>query len=267
MAIKMAFWLSRSPPFLCCLLCIELTKGFVSNGAEHCWLAKREGSRFDPAGRFAVSMSGGFGSGKGKATVGTNKKKKKKKKGGESLLDEVKPAVAAAAAPEIGGVLTDADYSTFPRLLPSVMRTIEAELPPSASSAAEADSSTGGSPLPPPMQGRLAAVHGFPNFDGVGSGATDCRFPGIRVLHAEPPVLCVDDFFTPEECDRYIALSLAADDESGGVGGTRSVRVQSKTLGKDADAAAQRTSTTWFHHFEVRASFHQEQRKEGRQST
>ena len=29
----------------------------------------------------------------------------------------------------------------------------------------------------------------------------------IRVLHVDPMVLAVNDFFTDEECDRYVRLS------------------------------------------------------------
>lgn len=34
-------------------------------------------------------------------------------------------------------------------------------------------------------------------------------FPGLRLLHAEPIVIGVDDFFTSEECDEYVAKSMA----------------------------------------------------------
>lgn len=34
-------------------------------------------------------------------------------------------------------------------------------------------------------------------------------FPGLRLLHAEPIVIGVDDFFTPEECDEYISRSVS----------------------------------------------------------
>lgn len=34
-------------------------------------------------------------------------------------------------------------------------------------------------------------------------------FPGLRLLHAEPIVIGVDDFFTPEECDDYISRSVS----------------------------------------------------------
>ena len=71
-------------------------------------------------------------------------------------------------------------------------------------------------------------------------------FPGLRLLHAEPPVIGVDDFFTAEECDQYISRSLspppssqAAGAEGGGGGGGGAHKQRSATLGADVDAVAQ----------------------------
>jgi hypothetical protein len=69
-------------------------------------------------------------------------------------------------------------------------------------------------------------------------------FTDFHVLHVDPLVISVDNFFTDEECDRYMAMSLAPSKSSSAPEMTRS-----KTVGKDANAKAQRTSTTWFHHF------------------
>merc|ERR1712176_269128 len=68
-------------------------------------------------------------------------------------------------------------------------------------------------------------------------------FSTFRVLHVDPMVLAVDDFFTPEECDRYVEKSLTPKTNN------LTMKVKSKTVGKDKLAKAQRTSTTWFHHF------------------
>ena len=81
-------------------------------------------------------------------------------------------------------------------------------------------------------------------------------FTNLRVLHVDPLVLAVDDFFTDEECARYIALSerphnngLANDDADAEEGGGGAFQTRSKTVGKDRAAQSQRTSTTWFHHY------------------
>lgn len=64
-------------------------------------------------------------------------------------------------------------------------------------------------------------------------------FSDFRVLHIDPLVLAVDDFFTDDECDRYVDLQNS------------SMQSRSPTVGKDAAAKAQRTSTTFYHHFET----------------
>ncbi len=60
-------------------------------------------------------------------------------------------------------------------------------------------------------------------------------------------VLAVDDFFTPEECDAYVALCSAPKKQT--ANNDMPMMSRSKTVGKDSLAQAQRTSTTWFHHF------------------
>jgi len=72
-------------------------------------------------------------------------------------------------------------------------------------------------------------------------------FEKINVLHLDPLVLAIDDFFSEEECDRYVEMSLAPADEEGDQKSMDSFKTRSKTVGKDANAKSQRTSTTWFH--------------------
>ena len=64
--------------------------------------------------------------------------------------------------------------------------------------------------------------------------ATD--YPGLKLVHLDPPVCVIDDFWSAEECDAYRAL---ADDE------VKTYRLgQSGTFSTGTQAA--RTSTTWF---------------------
>lgn len=65
-------------------------------------------------------------------------------------------------------------------------------------------------------------------------------FAKIRVLHVDPLVLAIDDFFTAPECDRYVAASETKTNKN-------ILRSRSPTVGKDAEAKAQRTSTTFYH--------------------
>ncbi|GFH49148.1 hypothetical protein CTEN210_05624 [Chaetoceros tenuissimus] len=72
-------------------------------------------------------------------------------------------------------------------------------------------------------------------------------FSKFRVLHVDPMVLAIDDFFTSEECDKYV--DLCANPEKRTSNNDAPMMSRSKTVGKDSLAKAQRTSTTWFHHF------------------
>ena len=78
-------------------------------------------------------------------------------------------------------------------------------------------------------------------------------------------VLAIDDFFTNEECDKYVQMSIDAEnqqqttdvDNNNDASSSSSLSEsklpmllgQSQTIGKDSRSKAQRTSTTWFHYY------------------
>ncbi|KAL7581012.1 hypothetical protein ACA910_005821 [Epithemia clementina (nom. ined.)] len=64
-------------------------------------------------------------------------------------------------------------------------------------------------------------------------------FTEFRVLHMDPLVLAVDNFFTDAECDRYVEMSSKR----------TTLQSQSPTVGKDSSSRSQRTSTTWYHYY------------------
>lgn len=70
-------------------------------------------------------------------------------------------------------------------------------------------------------------------------------YPGMRVLHLDPLVLSVDNFFSPEECDAYAALR----DEPGA---TQMLK-QSATF--NSATAGARTSSTWFVRYQDAGAF------------
>jgi len=85
-------------------------------------------------------------------------------------------------------------------------------------------------------------------------------FTKFRVLHVDPMVLAIDDFFTEDECDQYIEMCCKTqtgsgkdnkghNDEDGDENVAPILSTRSKTVGKDSRSMAQRTSTTWFHHY------------------
>ena len=69
-------------------------------------------------------------------------------------------------------------------------------------------------------------------------------FEKFKILHVDPLLVSVEDFFTDEECDRYVAMSQAPPKNF-----DSPLQSRSKTVGKDANAESQRTSTTWYHHY------------------
>ena len=72
-------------------------------------------------------------------------------------------------------------------------------------------------------------------------------FSKFRVLQVDPMVLVVDNFLTLEECDEYV--DLCENPKKRTSNNDMPMMSRSKTVGKDSLSKAQRTSTTWFHHF------------------
>lgn len=72
-------------------------------------------------------------------------------------------------------------------------------------------------------------------------------FSKFRVLHVDPMILAVDDFMTSDECDAYVDLAKSPKKRTSN--NDAPMMSRSKTVGKDSLSKAQRTSTTWFHHF------------------
>lgn len=66
----------------------------------------------------------------------------------------------------------------------------------------------------------------------------DLDWPGLRVHHLDPPVLTVDNFFTPEECDTYQAWAESQD--------AAAVHALEQSATFSAATAQARTSRTWF---------------------
>jgi len=65
----------------------------------------------------------------------------------------------------------------------------------------------------------------------------DLAWPGLRVLHLDPPVLIADNFFSDAECDAYTELQNAK--------ATDAHKLEQSATFSGATAQA-RTSTTWF---------------------
>jgi hypothetical protein len=79
----------------------------------------------------------------------------------------------------------------------------------------------------------------------------DLTFPGLRLVHLDPPVFVIEDFLSAQECDRYVALAAASDkeeeeDTEEEAECPRAMKVGSPTFGQLGSLNAARTSTTWF---------------------
>jgi hypothetical protein len=156
------------------------------------------------------------------------------------------------------------DYAIFPALEPQVKATlVTSPQDPHCDAAGE---------LPNDIYHRLDQIYGFSQFNYEAQEAEEVEktlsfqdllagnleednnepepfsvisklppFDQFHVLHVDPLVLKIPSFFTAEECDAYVAMPSSM--------GAEMYQTGSLTVGKDAQAQAQRTSTTWFNHY------------------
>ena len=68
----------------------------------------------------------------------------------------------------------------------------------------------------------------------------------VNLLHKSPPVLEIENFFTDEECNEYMAI-IAIDNDSSATASYSALQVNSPKF--SAEALSRRTSTTWFCHY------------------
>ncbi|CAB9519099.1 Probable prolyl 4-hydroxylase [Seminavis robusta] len=193
------------------------------------------------------------------------KKKRNTKKAGNSASGGFAATVKKNKSTNVGG-----DYAMFPALEPDVKGTL----------VASPDDPNNDPPreLPNEIYQRLDQIYGFSQFNYENSPVAEEEeeettmsfqdlisgnleeedededdndthqilsqlppFEQFHVLHVDPLVISVQDFFTSEECDAYVDMPNLPDKEMFQTG--------SMTVGKDAKSKAQRTSTTWFNHY------------------
>jgi len=275
----------RPPPFLSASRCAAgIASSTTSTSSSPPVLvalaARKAGKKAAGTGkrkRAASAAGGGRGGGFGAATAATAQKQKKEDddyavfpKLEPSVLETLVPAPTATETPEgesgeeagelppeiyhrlaqlyglpnfnfeqqeNGGGGGDDDVSNGQSLLGDILSTPSAAAPGGgdalrsllSSAADDADAAVNDRSSSPP--GADLALNSLP------------PFRKLRVLHVDPLVLGIDDFFTDEECDEYVAAAE-------GKRRDRSVmQSRSPTVGKDAAAKAQRTSTTFYNFF------------------
>jgi len=71
----------------------------------------------------------------------------------------------------------------------------------------------------------------------------------LKMMHRSPPVICIEDFFSPEECQEYIDIVAPPPPTTTTTTTTTSnpLKVNSATF--STLSQSKRTSTTWFCHF------------------
>jgi prolyl 4-hydroxylase len=186
----------------------------------------------------AATAGGGFGTGAGLSKKGMSKKAKGKKIKRGSILSEVtfdvNPPASSSSEAKLDkwGLPQPTTDDIFPPMPPGT------ELIPIK---AEEECITL-SDIMVALKDHIELDKLAINFDeqGMEKAARSSGRPPMKLglLHRSPPVLTVENFFTPNECEEVQRIALATDDEKG------PVQVKSATF--SALAQSKRTSTSWF---------------------
>jgi prolyl 4-hydroxylase len=188
-----------------------------------------------------AAVGGGFGAGSGLSKKGDGKKAKGKKTKRGSILSEVvkvnPPAKSSSSSSEAPldkwGLPIPTTDDIFPPMPPGT------ELVP----VKLGEESTSLSDIMDVLKDHIELSKLSVRFDELGTErevktASSGRPPmKLGLLHRSPPVLAIENFFTPNECEEVKRVALAVDDKG-------PVQVQSATF--SALAQSKRTSTSWF---------------------
>ncbi|KAL7548401.1 hypothetical protein ACHAWF_011689 [Thalassiosira exigua] len=197
---------------------------------------------------------GGFGAGKSappkKRRDGKKPKRSKSRSAGRlgelEVVSRPNRPAADASRPTLDrfGLPVPTEEDVFPPLGPEIPRV----------PAAEADGGTfDGDAISDATANHLGV--NLDAFDGDGrsvheesTGTSAASRWSLKMLHEDPPVFRIDDFFTAEECASYAAM---VDPESAGRDERpQAVRIASPTFSSSSLSVSRRTSTTWFCRYE-----------------
>jgi len=176
--------------------------------------------------RVRIALSAGFGA---SSTARKKKTKKKKKKGLVAALEggEIQ-SKKDSGTPQLDrfGLPPPTEESVFPALDDSVLRAPLPRLDAAFNKT---------------LVERAIGDHLGVNLEIFDErGLSTHRGEGtwqLNLLHCDPPVFSIDDFFTSEECQEYMEMTA-------GDGSDDAVQVLSPTF--SAASISRRTSTTWF---------------------
>jgi prolyl 4-hydroxylase len=208
----------------------------------------------------AAGSGGGFGANsKSKESSSTKKTNKAKSKSSIGFLDEmkmevstitVKPSVETSTLPKLDrfGLPIPTDDDIFPPLPSDIPRTPidTVDYPYNREEVADA------------MKNHLGLnlyafdEHGYStHHEEQTHGEPASTRWSLKLLHKDPPVFKIDNFFTAEECDFH--KSLVDPNNSNRQEGMKAVQIRSPTF--SSYSISRRTSTTWFCRYEEVPTF------------
>lgn len=199
---------------------------------------------------------GGFGAnGKSKELSPTKKTNKSKSKSSTGFLDEIevstlKPSVETSTLPKLDrfGLPIPTDDDIFPPLSSDTPRTPIDTLDYTYNRGEVEDA----------MKNHLGLnldafdEHGYSKHheEQQAHGESTTRW-SLKLLHKDPPVFKIDNFFTAEECEFH--KSLVDPSNSNGQDKMKAVQIRSPTF--SSYSISRRTSTTWFCRYEEVPTF------------
>jgi len=193
------------------------------------------------------SGGGGFGSSGGGATSSSSSSSKKKKRKGNLLSSDIappppppSPTPPAPEEPKLDrfGLPIATEDTIFPPLPP------DTELIPATTSSQMKETTTTTTILEEirdATKDHLGIDYSY--FDEFGVEKTTERETRmkLKLLHKSPPVLAIENFFTPNECTECLSLATPTTTLN------QNLKINSATF--STLAQSKRTSTTWFCHY------------------
>lgn len=185
----------------------------------------------------STEKAAGFGASK----KSTSKKRKPKKS--KSIFDEIQVDDAPAQAPltpklDRFGLPIPTEDDIFPPLTSDVVRVpVQEKDGFNKVKITEANKNHQGINL------SLFDDNGHSIHEEISNGETGSRWT-LKMLHQDPPVFCVDNFFSDSDVEQYVSM-IQSHEGSSGAKNKDAVQMSSPTFSSSL-SLSRRTSTTWF---------------------
>ena len=189
----------------------------------------------------SICAGGGFGASSKKTTTKTKKSGKRKSVG---FLEEVETS-SSPSEPKLDrfGLPLPTEDDVFPPLASDILR-LPVEYENKSGYTFDRDEVKDAIKNHVGVNLNAFDEHGYSvhNEEQSGGEAT-CRWK-LNLLHKDPPVFQIDNFFTAEDCESYMSMADPnnnQDDEQ-----PKAVQITSPTFSSPSLSVSRRTSTTWF---------------------